>query len=240
MVGSSNSNDTAEDGFSGVEMVEIAGGRRCSRDEEVPSSGESRDMVGWVVRALKADWTSRGVVLELPRFDFGGLPSKLGRGDFEGPISRGEPRKAPGLSSCGDGDSLGEFDGEFDSEGEGEGEPDRLPFFFLFAKLFFNHPFALPIRVLSSTSSSPILPSTVPSPNPRSRSALLVVRRGDSVTIVIVDLDRGIPSPEDARNGDSSLSDEPFEAFLGSSSAYRLRMLSRRVWSKRTESISTS
>ena len=169
-MGSSNSNETAEEGRSGVEVVvEIAGGRRCSLGGDVPSSGESSEIVGGVARALNVDWASRGVAP--PRLGCEEAPSKLGRGDLEALISRGEPNIPLGLSICGDGESRGEFDGEVESDGEGE--LDRLPFFFLFAKLFFNHPFAFPIRVLSSTSNSLTLPSIAPNPSPKRRSALL-------------------------------------------------------------------
>jgi len=74
--------------------------------------------------------------------------------------------------------------------------PIKGDFFFLVPKLFLSQLVALPMTLFgcSSTSTPPFC--TSPNPRPSSRSALLLeAARGESETIVMVDLDLGIDPP---------------------------------------------
>ena len=155
-----------------------------------------------------------------------GEASKLGLDTIDGEVLgiTGDEVGIIGEVPSIDGDRLSPISGVFPS-----GSPLLL---FFVPKLFLSQFVALPILLpLSSTSC--------PKPRPSKRSALATDPiRGDSVTIVIVERERGTLSSIGVSGAISTNSSS--KRCDGSSASCRLLIRSRRVWSNLTLSISTS
>lgn len=148
-----------------------------------------------------------------------------------------------GLSAFGLGLSWKWFGEGLSEVKEGEGDSPLSFLSFCFPKDFLSQLVALPILPLVSISAVGL--STFPNPSPRSFSALFTDPvRGDSATMVMVDRLLGMPLTPSigVKNRSSSLSasSSASDAALGSSWSCLFLILSKRVWSNCTLSISTS